>query len=135
MPTILIVDDSENALLIAHDVLLSEGYSVATCLNPENDLLKMLGDTQVENGGIDLILMDVTMPGKSGDQWVKELKQGDYGARVKKVKMVLYSSLPEENLDQLASQSNADGYILKRDIFTLIKGVKKYVGNNQPTSE
>ena len=122
MPTILIVDDSENALLIAHDILVSEGYSVATCLNPEKDLLKMLDDAKVGNGGIDLILMDVAMPGKSGDQWVTELKQGDYG---KRVKMVLYSSLPEENLNQLTRQSGADGYIQKRDIFFLINGVKR----------
>ncbi|MGH9732626.1 MAG: HD-GYP domain-containing protein [Candidatus Acidiferrales bacterium] len=59
-PTLLIADDEEANRDLLSDVLMAEGYSV-TCVSNGNDALRA-----VKNESVDLALLDVVMPGRSG---------------------------------------------------------------------
>ncbi|MBU0513324.1 MAG: response regulator [Proteobacteria bacterium] len=59
---ILIVDDDEPVLDIAHDVLSSHGYKTITATSGE-DALQLLQDLA---GHIDLVILDLNMPGMGG---------------------------------------------------------------------
>ncbi len=56
--TILVVDDEEELLLLAKDILSAAGYRVLTALNGEQALVQLK-----ENAEIALLMSDVVMPG------------------------------------------------------------------------
>jgi len=59
-----------------------------------------------------LLLMDVDMPGITGDFLCKMVKQGDWSQRVR---VLLYSSSSERKLSELTRQCGADGFVKKTD--------------------
>ncbi len=65
---ILVVDDNKNNLELVFNYLKVEGYKVALSLNAE-DALNILSDNS-----IDLILLDIMMPGTDGLTLCKKLK-------------------------------------------------------------
>lgn len=67
--TILCVDDNEQALSIRKVMLETRGYRVLTCTNGQQAL-----DT-FKNGGIDLLLSDLIMPGLDGADLVRRVKE------------------------------------------------------------
>lgn len=66
--TILCVDDNEQALSIRKVMLETRGYRVLTCTNAD-DALRIF-----EQGGIDLLLSDLVMPGLDGSELVTRIK-------------------------------------------------------------
>ncbi|MBI3209533.1 MAG: response regulator transcription factor [Candidatus Solibacter usitatus] len=66
---ILLVEDEPGLLLTLTDLLESEGYSVETATTGPSGLAKAI------NGAFDLILLDVMLPGKSGYDVCRELRQ------------------------------------------------------------
>lgn len=76
---------------------------------------------------IQLVLLDINMPGFRGDQ-IASMLQNSRSQRATQYKIVLYSSLPEEELEQLVASSGADGYIKKSSLpQALLFEVKKYL--------
>ena len=71
MPTakILVVDDEEIILLSCERVLTEEGYEVQTRLRAE-EALALLAEEP-----IDLILVDLKMPGMDGLEFLRAVKQ------------------------------------------------------------
>ena len=67
--TILCVDDNEQSLSIRKVMLETRGYRVVTCTNAM-DALQMF-----EQGGIDLVLSDLVMPGLDGAELIARVKQ------------------------------------------------------------
>ncbi len=66
--TILCVDDNEQSLS-NHKVLLeTRGYRVCACTRAE-DALQVF-----KNGGVDLVLTDLVMPGFDGSRLIQEIK-------------------------------------------------------------
>jgi DNA-binding response OmpR family regulator len=66
--TILCVDDNEQSLSIRKVMLETRGYRVITCRG---------GDEALEifkNGGIDLVLTDLAMPGVDGNKLIDAIK-------------------------------------------------------------
>jgi DNA-binding response OmpR family regulator len=59
----------------------------------------------------DLILMDVQMPELYGDDVAAVLRH----VRGARARIFLFSNLPQEELEQRASEAGLDGYINKRD--------------------
>ena len=67
--SILVVDDNKENLKVVSNFLKSEGYQIALALHAD-DALKILRDTP-----IDLLLLDVMMPGTDGFSLCRLLKQ------------------------------------------------------------
>jgi CheY-like chemotaxis protein len=67
--TILCVDDNEQSLSIRKVLLETRGYRVVTCTNAE-DALRIFHD-----GGIDLVLSDLVMPGLDGAELIARIKR------------------------------------------------------------
>ena len=68
--TILAIDDSTKILDIIKYFLEQEGYAVKTCADP------LKGIEIAEQGGVDLILLDIMMPGMDGYTVYDRLKKG-----------------------------------------------------------
>ncbi len=67
--TILCVDDNEQSLSIRKVMLETRGYRVVTCTNAV-DALRIFHE-----GGIDLILSDLVMPGLDGAELIARIKK------------------------------------------------------------
>jgi two-component system, OmpR family, response regulator CpxR len=67
--TILCVDDNEQSLSIRKVMLETRGYHVITCSGGQEAL------DRFKNGGVDLVLTDLTMPGLDGSKLIDEIKK------------------------------------------------------------
>src|ERR1051326_4677285 len=67
--TILCVDDNEQALSIRKVMLETRGYRVVACTNGQQAL------EAFRQGGVDLVLSDLQMPGLDGAELVQKLKE------------------------------------------------------------
>jgi CheY-like chemotaxis protein len=66
--TILCVDDHEQTLSIRKVLLETRGYRVAACTSGEEALERF------RQGGIDLVVTDLIMPGINGSRLIDEIK-------------------------------------------------------------
>lgn len=66
---ILLVEDEPGLSLTVSDLLTAEGYEVETAMDGPSGLARAL------KGGLDLILLDVMLPGKSGFDVCREIRQ------------------------------------------------------------
>jgi CheY-like chemotaxis protein len=101
---VLIVDDSEISLQLTAEVLREAGYDVRTSSKVDH-IRTALGAWRP-----DVILTDVRMPGMSGVELCSLLKSSYETAHVP---VVLLSGLPVDELERLARQCEADGYLSK----------------------
>ena len=91
--TVLVVDDDDAALRVAERVLHRDGYRVLTASNGRAAL-----ELYAERGrGIDLVLLDLTMPELSGWETLQELKLLDPDVVV--LLMSGYAHAPEASLE------------------------------------
>lgn len=101
---VLLVDDSELALVTVTGVLEDAGYEVRATDDVER-LGSVLGDWRP-----DIILTDVNMPGISGVDLCRMLKASYETAHVP---VVLFSVEPNDVLAQMARTCEADGFLSK----------------------
>ena len=113
---VLVVDDDELHLYTTKELLQDEFCEVIT--HKSNHGIGVT--TLVRDVQPDLILLDVNMPGLSGDQLAKLL-------RWRNAPFIFYSSNDEDSLRELAAQYGAKGYISKGDIAELKSMVNKYL--------
>ncbi len=101
---ILLIDDSEITLVMEKAVLEARGYEVqatSTLMEFEKTLSIWRPD---------LILTDIHMPEAKGTDICRTLKN-EYGTQ--DIPIVLFSSLPADELKLLAEQVGADGSLSK----------------------
>lgn len=101
---ILIVDDDITHLSSTKGILEAEGYEVYThgqAFGSTNAIAAVKPD---------LVLLDVNMPGLSGDRLVDVYRAT---ARARATRFVLYSSNDEDSLRETARRLEIDGYICK----------------------
>lgn len=103
-PRVLLIDDSEVSRLVCETLVVAEGYDMRTV-----DSLAALR-VAVQEWPPDVILTDLQMPGVSGEQVCQELKSNP---DTRAIPVVLYSSLPEEQLVEVALRCGADGVVSK----------------------
>jgi CheY-like chemotaxis protein len=66
--TILCVDDNEQSLSIRKVMLETRGYRVVTCTSGQEALERF------KNGGVDLVMTDLIMPGLDGGKLIDAIK-------------------------------------------------------------
>jgi CheY-like chemotaxis protein len=101
---ILLIDDSDVSLHFTSRVLGRAGFDVRTT-SDVHDLEAVLGGWRP-----DVILTDVDMPGLSGPQLCRILKSNYETAHVP---VVLFSAVPSHELETMARECEADGYLSK----------------------
>lgn len=104
-PGILVVDDEESIFLLYREELEEEGYIFHTAMSGEEalkifDLAMHLGKPQ-----IDLVILDINMPGMDGIEVLRQMKQ-----KKASIPVILHSAYPE--YQDLASWAS-DDYIVK----------------------
>lgn len=123
-PTILVVDDEPDIINLTSKFLKLGDFETITCSNGK-EALKVVEDRHDE---IDLILLDIMMPGKSGWEILEEIKSNeDY----KDIYVVLFTVKSFNEDIQKGKNLGADGYLTKpfsgKD---LLKYVKEILGEN-----
>jgi CheY-like chemotaxis protein len=108
---VLLIDDSEVSLHFVSQVLLRAGYDVRTA-DDVDKLDGVLGDWRP-----DVILTDVSMPGVTGPELCRMLKSNYETAHVP---VVLFSALPNSELEGLARDCDADGFLSKSNGLELL---------------
>ena len=101
---ILLLDDSTITLEMEKAVLEDRGYRVAIASN----LLEF--QSQLDAFQPEIILTDLMMPDISGKDIVRVLKQDFH---TEKIPIILFSSKPDDELQEIAEQAGADGFLSK----------------------
>ena len=119
MDRILVVDDEPSIVNSARMILEKEGYSVSSASNGDEALRVF----QTESP--DLILLDLVMPGKSGLEICKILKEQP---RTRSIPVVMFNTVGREVDRKLASWAGADGHFTKPfDKRQLVEGVRGWL--------
>lgn len=104
VPTILIADDDEASRVLLTEILGAEGYRIAQAQDGE-EAIEVL-----ENGEIDLALLDVMMPRRSGFAVCRSLKSNP---DTRLIPVVLATSLSASEDRMQGIESGADDFINK----------------------
>lgn len=117
-------------VLIADDhTMVRKGLKELLEESPEIKVAAEAGNGQeamaaVKKGGVDVVLLDIAMPGKNGMEVLKELKDRKPGLPV-----LMLSMYPEEQYAVRALRAGASGYLTKssapEELITAVKKVAK----------
>lgn len=121
MGHIVVIDDCQLTLAMVGDFLADAGFKVATSSCPVYSNHLIYGP-----GAPDLIVLDVMMPLMRGDKKLRAIKSRE---KSRNIPVLLISSKGEAELQALAEDAGADGYLTKP--FTaerLVKVVKNLMG-------
>jgi two-component system alkaline phosphatase synthesis response regulator PhoP len=128
MPRILIVDDEPEMLRGLEDNLQFEGYQTVTAGDGRKGLALALSEAP------DLILLDVMMPGMSGWDLCREIRQ-----RGLDVPVIMLTARGEEVDRVLGLELGADDYVTKpfslRELMARIRAVLRRPGPRQKFEE
>jgi len=118
---ILVIDDDKKHLVAVKEILENEGHDVYM-----HD--QAFGSTALAKTlNANLILLDINMPGLSGDALAKVMRAH---SDIRAIPIVFYSSNDEDSLRQLVKIHQVKGYICKGDIFNLKEKVAHYLGSS-----
>lgn len=125
---ILIVDDEEDITILTEKFLQLENYDTLTCSNGY-DALDILKENHQD---IDLVLLDIMLPGMSGYEILTQIK-----SNYPEIFVVLFTVKNFYEDFQKAKELGADGYLVKaisgNEIINYIKDIlekKKKKENN-----
>lgn len=102
---ILVIDDSELVLEITRDALEEAGYEVIT------NSSWMEVNATIREKRPDMILLDLMMPSIKGESLCEILKKSTFG---RAIPIIIFSTKDEAEIQRLADEAGADGYIVKR---------------------
>jgi DNA-binding NarL/FixJ family response regulator len=124
-------------VLIADDhTLIREGLKKILKIDQEISEVREAGNArevieQVKKGGLDVVILDISLPGKSGLELLKDLKQ-DYP----KLPVLMLSMHPEDRFAVRALKAGASGYLTKESaVEELIKAIRKVVQGRKYVSQ
>src|SRR3989344_5448361 len=105
--TILLVEDNQALRLIYKNQLLHDGYLVL-----ESSTVKEAQD-QLQNHQIDLLLLDIMLPDKSGLTFLEDLRKE---SRFLQVPVIMLTSLPDEIAFTKGKTLGIHGYLVKDQV-------------------
>ncbi|BDG09322.1 response regulator [Anaeromyxobacter paludicola] len=127
-PVVLVIDDDPTHLYLTRSLLEDEGLQVH-CHEGAFGATQRLRDVEP-----DLVLLDVNMPGLSGETLAGILRRAEQrraswaGGAPRGAPIVLYSSNDEDVLRQSVSALGVAGYVCKGDLGMLRERVWRVLG-------
>ncbi len=120
--TLLLVDDEELILESARELLEPYGYTVLTA-NQGEDAISLLDRKDFQ---VDLILLDLNMPGMGGEKCLEELRKSHPA-----VKILITSGYPVRGDRRKLVEEDASGFISKPyKLKDLLKKVREILGGS-----
>jgi two-component system, cell cycle response regulator DivK len=117
--TILYVEDNADNRSLIRRVLNAEGYSMVEAVNAEDAIRKL------EGGKIDLILMDINMPGVDGYTLTARIKSIEKYSRIP---IIAVTANVMRGDREKSLEAGCDGYIQKPiDIDTLAQQIERFL--------
>jgi two-component system, cell cycle response regulator DivK len=117
--TILYVEDNPDNRNLIRRVLMSEGYSMVEAINGRQAIEKL------EDGGIDLILMDINMPDMDGYTLTSQIKAME---KFTKIPIVAVTANVMRGDREKSLEAGCDGYIQKPiDIDILAQQIERFL--------
>lgn len=105
--TVLIMDDSESIRWVLRDLLANEGFDAVEASNVDDGLKAY--HTLKKNGSLPkLILTDLSMPGKSGLEFIQEIRQTD-----RKTPIIMVTTNAQKENIQEGKRVGANGWVVK----------------------
>jgi CheY-like chemotaxis protein len=102
--TILVVDDNPTNLKLVADVLAFDGYRILKAGDAEE------AQEIIKTSPLDLILMDIALPGMDGLTLTRQIKAND---RTRDIVVVALTAFAMKGDDEKARAAGCDGYITK----------------------
>ena len=120
LPRVLVVDDNPNTMTLMRDLLSARGYEVVAVPDAAHAEAEILSRVP------DLVLSDVVMPGKSGYELCRELKENP---STRLVPFVLMTGLSEREDRVRGIEAGADDFLSKpifpEELFARVKSLIK----------
>ena len=104
---ILVIDDDPGIITFMQALLDDNGYDVVTAVNGADGLEKLKAEKP------DLVLLDITMPEKSGVRFYRDVRESD---EFKATPVIMVTGVMEEFKNFISSRRQVpppDGYITK----------------------
>ena len=123
-PSILVVDDNDLNLALMRDLLASRGYHVVTAMSADQAW------QAIRDEHPDLVLLDVIMPGRSGYDLCRELKENP---TTRLIPVVMVTGLTDRDDRIRGKEAGADEFLTKpffpEELFARVKSllrIKEY---------
>lgn len=120
---VLIIDDEELILRSVTKLLHREGYKTVICSGGEEAVAK------IKDENIDLIICDVRMPGLSGVETIKKIRDVLKSRGVKPIPEIVITGFVEDEINKEVENLNVAGYLYKPfDIHDFLSVVRSSMG-------
>ena len=128
MKKILIIEDEEPIRIVLEDDFREEGYLVESASNGTEGFEKAL------NNGIDLIILDIMLPGMDGFEICKKLRSKEIHTPV-----IMLTAKGQEIDRVLGLEFGADDYVTKpfspRELQARVKAIFRRIENHEENKE